>query len=179
MPTRGVVLGALLAYACAGWCAGNSTWDKNAKWLQERIQACQQGAEEFACRAFAARALNQLFGFTEFCRDGDCLMPHEIATELAKDQHWTALGQASDQNVLTQAQEMATGGLPVVAVQASGDKGLVAIIMPGALFPSARWERKVPLAVGTRLDKPENSVYRSGLSFLFSEPAKVTLYAYR
>ena len=179
MLTRGVVLGALLSCACAGWCAGGSTWDRNAKWLQERIQACQQGAEEFACRYFAARALNQLFGFDEFCHGDECLQPYEIAAEIAKDQHWTPLGQASDQSVLTQAQEMATGGLPVIAVQASADQGLVAIVMPGALFPSQRWQRKVPLAVGTRPDQPESSVYRSGLSFLFSEPAKVTLYAYR
>jgi hypothetical protein len=29
--------------------------------------------------------------------------------------------------------------------------------------------------VGTRLDKPEDSVYSQGLSFLFSDPSKVTL----
>jgi hypothetical protein len=170
----------MLSVSCvSAWPAGETTWDKNAKWLQERIQACQQRAEEFACGHFAARALNQLFGFTEFCKGDNCLMPYEIAAEIHKDQHWTALGQADDQKTLTQAQEMATGGLPVIAVQASSDKGSVAIIMPGALFPSGNWDRKVPLAVGVRLDKPEGSVYRSGLSYLFSEPAKVTLYAYK
>jgi hypothetical protein len=51
--------------------------------------------------------------------------------------------------------------------------------MPGKLVPSQRWSRNVPLSVGTRLDKPEGSVYGKGLNFLFSDPSKVTLYAYK
>jgi hypothetical protein len=79
----------------------------------------------------------------------------------------------------SRAQEMAVGGLPVVAVQAAGDRGFIAIVMPGKLYPSQRWSLNVPLAVGARVDKPEDSVYAKGLNFLFSDPAKVTLYAYK
>ena len=71
---------------------------------------------------------------------------------------------------------MATGGLPVIAVQAAIDKGMIAIVMPGKPVTSQSWGRKVPLAVDTRLDKPEASVYSHGLSYLFSDPSTVTLY---
>jgi len=174
-----------LAVGTVMWCvgaacpAGETTWDRNAKWLQQQIEACQQGAGELPCRSFVPRALNQLFGIDEFCQSEACLQTHEVAAEIGKGGHWTSLGRASDQKVLTQAQEMATGGLPVIAVQAASSQGLVAIIMPGGPFPSQRWSRNVPLAVGTRADKPLDSVYARSLSFLFSEPEKVTLYAYK
>ena len=63
-----------------------------------------------------------------------------------------------------------------VAVQAGADTGLIAIVMPGKPVTSQSWRRKVPLAVGARLDRPEASVYGQGLNFLFSDPSKVTLY---
>jgi hypothetical protein len=176
-PTRSLAAVSLLALSGVAIAAG--TWERNAAWLQDQIHACQNGAEEFACRYFPARVLKQLFGIGDFCTDDHCLLSHEIAAEISKGGYWTALGRASDQAILTQAQEMATGGLPVIAVQAAVDKGLIAIVMPGKLFPSQSWSMNVPLAVGARVDKPENSVYGKGLNFLFSEPAKVTLYAYK
>jgi hypothetical protein len=153
-----------------------TTWDNNAGWLREQIESCAQRSGGFSCTYFPARALNQLFGIGEFCEADRCLRSHEIAAQIAKDGRWTALGKASDQTILKQAQAMATGGLPVIAVQASADKGLVAIVMPGKLVTSQSWSMKVPLALGTRLDKPDASIYSQALSFLFSDPAKVTLY---
>ena len=179
MLRRCVAVGTLMWCVGAVCPAGQTTWDKNAKWLQQQVQACQQGSEESACRYFVPRALNQLLGIGDLCQTDECLETHEVAAEIVKGGHWTSLGRASDQSVLTQAQEMATGGLPVIAVQAAANQGLIAIIMPGAAFPSQRWSRNVPLAVGTRPDKPLDSVYGRGLSFLFSEPDKVTLYAYK
>ena len=87
---------------------------------------------------------------------------------------WSLLGLAEDQDVLTKAQQMANGGLPVIAVHG----GMVALVMPGKLFPSQAWMRNVPLAVGARVDEPSASVYAKGLSFLFSSPDSVTLYVH-
>ena len=176
MLARAAALCAAVLMPAGGAAAAATTWDKNAGWLQEQIQACAQRSGGFSCTYFPARALNQLFGIGEFCDADHCLRSHEIAAQIAKDEQWTALGKASDQTILNQAQAMATGGLPVIAVQTGADKGLVAIVMPGKLVTSQSWSKKVPLAVGTRLDKPEASVYSQALSFLFSDPSKVTLY---
>jgi hypothetical protein len=173
---RAVALCAAVLIPAGGAGAAGTTWDQNAGWLQEQIEDCVQRTGGFVCTYFPARALNQLFGIGEFCDAERCLRPHEIAAQIAKDGQWTALGKASDQAILNQAQEMATGGLPVIAVQTANDKGLIAIVMPGKPVTSQSWGRKVPLAVGTRLDKPEASVYSQGLSYLFSDPSKVTLY---
>jgi hypothetical protein len=179
MHARLAALCAGVLFAAGGAGAAGTTWDRNADWLQQQIRACAERTEEFACRYFPARALNRLFGFGEFCNNERCLLPYEIAAGLDKGGHWAALGKANDQAALTQAQEMASGGLPVIAVQASGDKGLIAIVMPGKRVASEHWRLTVPLGVGTRFDKPEASVYAQGLNFLFSDPAKVKLYAYK
>jgi hypothetical protein len=176
MLRRAAALCAAVLIPAAGASAAGTTWDKNAGWLQEQIQACAQRTGGFSCTYFPARALNQLFGIGEFCDAERCLRSHEIAAQIAKDAQWTVLGKASDQAILTQAHEMATGGLPVIAVQTATDKGMIAIVMPGKPVTSQSWGRKVPLAVGTRLDKPEASVYSQGLSYLFSDPSRVTLY---
>jgi len=157
--------------------AAGTTWDKNAGWLQGQIESCAQRVGGFTCTYFPARALNQLFGIGAFCDAERCLRSHEIAAEIAQDAQWTALGKASDQAVLTQAQEMATGGLPVIAVQAGGDTGLIAIVMPGKpvslrVFRTFFW--RWPRLIFRLL--PPASVYGQGLNFLFSDPAKVTLY---
>jgi hypothetical protein len=103
--------------------------------------------------------------------------PTQLAERIAKGDPWAELGAATEQTVLNQAQQMATGGLPVVAVNES--IGWVVLVMPGNLYPSVRWRRNVPVAVGTRLDEPYASVYGQGLNFLFSDPSKVTLYVHK
>jgi hypothetical protein len=159
--------------------AGNTTWDRNARWLEEQITHCASGDDEDACRYFPARALARLFGLAEFCSGGDCMNAAEIAAKVAAGGEWSLLGPATDQKILTQAQDMAVGGLAVIAVRVWGDMGLVAIVMPGKLFPSQTWKHEVPISTGARVDKPSASVYGKGLNFLFADPTKVTLYVHK
>jgi hypothetical protein len=164
----------LLLFAARGVHAGETIWERNAGWLQEQIDDCAGGFDPNACRFFPARALDRLFGIEEMCEGESCVGPWKIAELAVEGEGWTELGKASDQAVLTRAAEMARGGLAVVAIHG----GMVALVMPGELFPSQRWNRNVPLAVGARVDDPMASVYAKGLNFLFSDPAKVTLYVY-
>jgi hypothetical protein len=165
---------ALLFAASGGAGAGETTWERNAGWLEEQIDGCAQHLDPDACRFFPARALDRLFGIEQMCEGESCIGPWKIAELAIEREGWTELGSASDQAVLTKAAEMARGGLAVVAIHG----GMVALIMPGELFPSQRWSRNVPLAVGARVDDPAASVYAKGLNFLFSDPAKVILYVY-
>jgi hypothetical protein len=167
----------LLLFAAPALAAAQTTWERNADWLQGQIEECAQASDLGACRTFAARALDRLFGIPDVCAQASCLSAGQLAASITKGQAWSVLGQATEQSVLTQAQEMAIGGLPVVAVNESS--GWVVLVMPGQLYPSERWRRNVPACVGTRLDQPDASVYGKGLNFLFSDPAKVTLYAHK
>ena len=159
--------------------AADTTWDRNAAWLREQIKACADTKDEVECRRFAARALKQLFAIDDYCKSEHCMQSQNMAAQLGKDGRWSALGKGDEQTALTRAQEMATGGMPVIAVHSSGASGVIAIVMPGKLVPAHSWHRNVPVSVGTRLDKPEGSVYGKGLNFLFKDPTKVRLYAYK
>ena len=163
----------LLAAFDAG---AETTWERNANWLEEQIGECAEGRPA-TCRHFAARALDRLFGLPDLCAQASCISASELAATITKGTGWSVLGQATEQAVLTQAQDMAVGGMPVVAVHES--TGWVVLVMPGKLYPSERWRRNAPASVGTRLDQPEASVYGKGLNFLFSDPSKVTLYVHR
>ncbi len=155
--------------------AGETTWTLNASWLEQQISACAGGHDPGACRYFPARALDRLFGVEQLCDGDTCAHPWRVAELTIDGDAWSPIGAANDQAALTTARKMATGGLPVVAIHG----GMVALIMPGQPFPSQRWRRNVPLAVGTRVDDPEASVYGKGLNFLFSDPAQVTLYVHK
>jgi hypothetical protein len=161
--------------ACPASLAGDTTWQRNAAWLRQQINECAESADPDACRYFPARALDRLFGIDEMCEDGSCAHHWQVAETVLGSGSWTELGTAADQAALTTARDMATGGLPVVAVYG----GMVALVMPGKAFPSERWSRNVPLAVGARVDQPDASVYGKGLNFLFSDPETVTLYVHK
>jgi len=107
------------------------------------------------------------------------LSANEIAAKVAAGGEWSLLGPATDQKILNQAQDMAIGGLAVIAVRVWGDMGLVALVMPGKLFPSQSWKHEVPISTGARVDKPSASIYGKGLNFLFADPTKVTLYVHK
>jgi hypothetical protein len=168
------LLGCLLAASPAA-PAGETTWQRNAPWLQEQIGDCAGGEDLDACRYFPARALDRLFGIERMCQGEACANHWQVAETVLGGDGWTELGNASDQAALTKARDMATGGMPVVAIYG----GMVALVMPGKAFPSQRWSRNVPLAVGARVDQPDASIYGKGLNFLFSEPETVTLYVHK
>jgi hypothetical protein len=169
------ILAVLLLGACPVGLAAETTWQRNADWLQEQIEECAGGTDLDACRYFPARALDRLFGLEAMCEEGTCAHHWQVAETVLDSGGWTELGTAADQAALSKARDMATGGLPVVAVYG----GMVALVMPGDLFPSQRWSRNVPLAVGARVDQPDASVYGKGLNFLFSDPETVTLYVHK
>ena len=172
-----MLVAAWVSFLVPGACAAQTTWARNASWIEEQIASCSQAQDLTSCRTFSARALARLFGVLEVCNIASCMNSLQLASQIAKGGPWTPLGAATEQAVLTQAQKMAVGGLPVVAVNAA--IGWVVLVMPGDLYPSQRWRRNVPTAAGTRLDQPDGSVYGKGLNFLFSEPSQVTLYVYK
>lgn len=167
----------LVSLSLAAAHAGDTTWQRNARWLAEQIGECATGGDTRTCRSFPARALNKLFGLPDLCEQASCLSAPQLATLITKGGAWLELGVATEQGVLTQAQQMAVGGMPVVAVNDAA--GWVVLVMPGDLYPSERWRRNVPMAAGTRLDQPDESAYGKGLNFLFSDPAKITLYVHK
>ena len=160
------------------FASAQDVWAKNDGYLKSAINDCSAAiADRAVCRNFTGEALNRLFGIGEFCSHSRCLKAVEIEWKIRNDTaKWSALGNANDQAVLDKARELA-GTRAVLAVLNEGDRGQIAIIMPGAAVPSGRWGLNVPVCVGARVDHPETSVYARGLNWLFADPAKVVLYA--
>ena len=84
--------------------------------------------------------------------------------------------QAELRAILDKARELSANGKAVIAVQNDDDRGQIGIIMPGAAVPSGKWGLNVPIAVAARVDRPEASFYGKGINWLFSDPARVTIY---
>ena len=147
--------------------AGDTTWQRNATWLQEQVGDCAGGEDPDACRYFPARALDRLFGIEQMCEGETCANHWQVAETVLEGDGWTELGSASDQAALSKARDMATGGLPVVAVYG----GMVALVMPGqavsvpALEPQRAPRRRGQGRPARRLDlrqRAELPVLRPG-----------------
>jgi len=167
------LLGLLAVTVCQ---AQETVWMKHQHWLEDQVSTCRNGVIG-VCQAFPGNALNLLFGIKDFCPAEKCLSAKDIAVAITKDPKWRSLGKADNQAELTRAQQMAQGGIPVVAVMASEQNGIIAILMPGKPQKSPKWNLTVPLSVSTRPDHPKLSVYANSINFVFADPAKVRLYS--
>jgi hypothetical protein len=160
-------------------CAqAEDTWVSNDAYLRGAIHDCTAaGPDRTVCRHFTGEALQKLFGIGDFCNESRCFKAVEIEWELRNNpDKWGALGAANDQAVLDKARELSANGKAVIAVQNNDDRGQIGIIMPGAAVPSGKWGLNVPIAVAARVDRPEASFYGKGISWLFSDPARVAIY---
>lgn len=160
--------------------AQGDPWSQRGDWLKSQIDTCKAAtsASRDVCRYLAAEALRELFGIEDFCPASACMTGPEIEAALRNDPHnWSVLGSAVDQAVLDKARELADQGKAVVAGHNAEHRSQVAIIMPGKAVPSGKWAmERVPLGVAARSDAPERSIYAEGINWVFSDPARVTLY---
>lgn len=160
--------------------AQGDPWTQRGDWLKSQIDACKAATSgpRDVCRYLAAEALKELFGIEDFCPATPCMTGPEIEAAIRNDpQKWSVLGSGADQAVLDKARELADQGKAVVAGHNAEDRSQVAIIMPGKAVPSGKWAmERVPLGAAARSDAPERSIYAEGINWVFSDPARVTLY---
>jgi hypothetical protein len=177
---RSIAIAGLLAGTASVASAQGDPWTQHGDWVKSQISACQAVSDDSrdVCRYFAAEAFRQVFGIEDFCAAERCMTAPEIESEIRNNtQQWTVLGTADDQSVLDNARELAGQGNAVVAGQNVEDRSQVAIIMPGNPVPSGKWAMdRVPIAASARTDAPDRSVYGEGINWVFSDPARVTLY---
>ncbi|HZP92940.1 MAG TPA: hypothetical protein VFB20_08670 [Burkholderiales bacterium] len=177
---RSITLAGFLAGFTSLAFGQGDPWTQHGDWAKSRINACQaaSGGALDACRYFAAEAFKELFGIEDFCTADRCMTAPEIESGIRNNpEKWSVLGAASDPAVLDKARELAGQGQVVVAGQNVEDRSQVAIIMPGKPVPSGKWAMdRVPIGTAARTDAPDRSIYGEGINWVFSDPAKVTLY---
>jgi hypothetical protein len=134
-----------------------------------------------ACNWFLSRALEKLYGVTDFIPVGDdeWLNANAIYDHVQSDPNWSRLGLASDQTVLADAAQGAANGQPVIAARKGQPNGHVALILPGELLPSDHWHLNVPNSASFFLDEDKTVVKAyvgCRLSWAFKNPDSVEIF---
>jgi hypothetical protein len=125
------------------------------------IHSCKAPIDDrAACNRFLGRALESIFGNTDFkAGPDDYMLANDIAMSLEGSvPGWKKLGEADDQAVLQSASDRANRG-DIVAAKPGGSHGHVALILLGPLDATSTekgWDGlSTPNSGAFRLDHPE------------------------
>ena len=150
------------------------------------LKQCVQAIDDVAaCNRFVGRALEVLFGNTDFKNGDQYFLANDIANGIATPGNipgWSRIGEATGQAVLDQAQALANTGAQVVAIKTATGAGHVVLILPGQTEKYSRtgfsWGGlRAPNSASFFLNHPERVFVGCPLSITWKAPAGVTIYA--
>jgi hypothetical protein len=153
--------------------------------LQPLKQCVRTIDDVAACNRFVGRALEVLFGNSDFKNGDQYFLANDIANGIATPGNipgWSRIGEATDQAVLDRAQALANTGAQVVALKTAQGAGHVVVILPGQTekYPRAgfSWgDLKAPNSASFFLNHPERVFVGCPLSITWKAPASVAIYA--
>ena len=133
-----------------------------------------------SCNRFTSEALQRLYQLTDvYESERSFLDTTELATKItAPKSGWVLLGKADNPRALHEAKKQVEAGHPTVAVvlNASGE-GHVAIVLPGELQRSPKWNDVLtPNSASFPHTTPTQSFIGCKLSYAFPSPRGVSLY---
>lgn len=151
------------------------------------LKQCERATDDrTACNVFLGKALEELFGNTDFKVGRDSYMLANditIGLEQPGNAKWRKIGLATDQVALDEAQRLANESKPVVAARfgASGRPGHVALVMPGTSqlynFEGFSWGAlRAPNSASFFLDQPRRFFVGCPLSAVWRKPDNVGLF---
>jgi hypothetical protein len=133
--------------------------------------------DQSPCNYFLGRALARVYDIHDFDAPGGYMSANAIAVYVKVSGNWTKIGDATNQDKLTEAQGYANLKKPVIAVRSASDgHGHVAMILPGELSKSGIWNLMVPNSAAFLLDDPKHSYVGKGLAYAFGNPQGVEIY---
>lgn len=113
--------------------------------ILEEYNACVAEAESNQdCKTFTARAICEYNGIDDLKENGQFIMYDEIYDFIKEGESWKSLGFAPDQDVMTQAQDLANQGYAVIAINTEDKHKFVVLIVKGELKKSGKWNAEVP-----------------------------------
>ena len=101
---------------------------------------------------------------------------HDIYDLVLEDEKWKKIGEASDQNVLTDAQTLANEGLPVIAINTSDEHKFSVLVTKGETQQSRSWNLKTPNTAAFFPVSNPKSYTNKPLSYSWSSPKGIILY---
>jgi hypothetical protein len=132
------------------------------------------------CNRFTSETLERLYHLNDMYENGGSFLDTtQLATKIAIPKNgWILLGKAENQRALREAKKQVESGNPTVAVllNASGE-GHVAIILPGDLQRSPKWnDALTPNSASFPHTTAAQSFIGCKLSYAFPTPKGVSLY---
>jgi len=159
----------------------NGNWEKElTKSLDDFIKCAKTSADKATCGATVGQSLATVYKQDAFFSKklNRFLKANEISEIVEESKRWKAMGYAYDQKVLDQAQQVANGNKPVIAVYRMNGLSHVVLILPGTLHYSGSWGFKVPNSASFSHIEPDKSYVGKGLSYGFQKSMmkNITLY---
>ncbi|MEM8568543.1 MAG: hypothetical protein AAGF85_18950 [Bacteroidota bacterium] len=157
-----------------------SNWQNKLETALSDFKSCMAQNDNISCKSAVGESIKSIYNINDFYNNGHATAM-EIANAIDNKTTWKKLGQAYNQEVLTQAQELANSKKPVLAVY-KGEDGITAhvvMILPGELQPSGSWNLRVPTVASFFTHEPEKSFVDKSLAYAFSKTMllRIELYA--
>jgi hypothetical protein len=155
------------------------------------LRSCQREADSrTACNRFVGRALEILFGNSDFRNGLEYMLANDIYNGLTQpgNLRWRELGPATNQVALDEAQRLANDSKPVVAARLGAvgpggrRAGHVALILPGATADAVfsddyNWGLlRTPNSASEFLDRADRMYMGCPLSVAWKRPTDVRLF---
>lgn len=171
----------MYAVATVFLCACGSSEEVQTKALEtilEEYESCRANSESVKdCKNFVSRAICEYNGIDDFLKNGEYVDYHEVFTILVDKWKWKTLGYATEQRVLSEAQNLANKGVPVVAVNVEDKHKLPVLITKGELVKSAKWKLDVPNCAAFFPFNGPTSFINKSINYAWSKPDGVKIYA--
>ena len=147
--------------------------------LLTEFNACKEDTEsdKKKCKTFTAEAICKYNGIDDFeSEEGGYVDYHDIYELVNNDSKWTFLGEASTQDVLDNAQDLANRGYPVIAVDAKDKHKFCVLIIEGEMAKSGSWGLNAPnCAAFFPGSRPEPFINKT-LNYAFSKNKSVEIF---
>lgn len=155
-------------------------WAKDITNMLSEFQTCGgEISSDTPCNTFLGKAMQKVYHIDDFFQSGSTsyLSANQIVGYVENSDNWIFLGEADNQETLTNAQGYANLGKAVIAVIYNNKThGHVCLIMPGNLSYSKDWKLNCPNSASFFLNKIDKSYVGQKLSYAFKQPVGVKIY---
>lgn len=129
------------------------------------------------CKHFIAQSICEYNGIYDFMNeDGSFVEYHTIYDLVLENELWKKIGNAEDQNVLTDAQTLANKGLPVIAINTNDKHKLSVLVIKGETKSSRSWGLKTPNTAAFFPVSGPKSYINKPLSYSWGSPKGILLF---
>lgn len=148
--------------------------------IQKEYKSCREQAESKSdCKNFTTESIAKFYQLNdeELMKDGVYINYDKLPELVENSENWTKLGNAEDQYTLNKAQTEANKGKAVIAFVEDKKGGHIAIILPGEMRMSNKWQLKCPNSAGFFRHKIESYINKQ-LSYSFRSPEDLVVYVH-